>query len=263
MSEGAKFADLQTRVTSAIIMLLIGGVAIWMGGYVFSAVIVCAVGAMHWELGRMLTPLSMQAQWFSALTSVISIIWLLTTDSLIEQVVILTVATLLQRVYFHTVDRLGTLVSAGIIIGALLLIYVRNDVGIIAALWIVGIVVITDIAGYFVGRIVGGAKFWPTLSPKKTWSGIVGGWLGAMVLSYVLVHLGYVILPLEVALALALGLSFASQMGDIVESGLKRAAGVKDSSDLIPGHGGVMDRFDGLIGASLVYAVFLGVLTWI
>ena len=131
MSEGAKFADLQTRVISAIIMLLIGGVAIWMGGYVFSAVIVCAVGAMHWELGRMLTPLSMQAQWFSALTSVISIIWLLTTDSLVEQVVILTVATLLQRVYFHTVDRLGTLVSAGIIIGALLLIYVRNDVGII------------------------------------------------------------------------------------------------------------------------------------
>ncbi len=263
MSEGAKFADLQTRVTSAIIMLLIGGVAIWMGGYVFSAVIVCAVGAMHWELGRMLTPLSMQAQWFSALTSVICIIWLLITDSLIEQVVILTVATLLQRVYFHTVDRLGTLVSAGIIIGALLLIYVRNDVGIIAALWIFGIVVITDIAGYFVGSIVGGAKFWSTLSPKKTWSGIVGGWLGSVVLSYVLVHLGYVILPLEVALAQALGLSFASQMGDIVESGLKRAAGLKDSSDLIPGHGGVMDRFDGLIGASLVYAVFLGVLTWI
>ena len=100
-------------------------------------------------------------------------------------------ATLLQRVYFHTVDTLGTLVSLGIMIGALLLIHMRTEIGMTATLWIIGLVVITDIAGYFVGRIVGGPKFWPAFSPKKTWSGIVGGWIGAALFTYVMVQGGH------------------------------------------------------------------------
>ena len=147
-------------------------------------------------------------------------------------------------------------------IGALLLIYLRTQVGITATLWIIGLVVITDIAGYFVGRIIGGAKFWPVFSPKKTWSGIVGGWFGAALFTYFMVQGGHISLPTETALFVALCLSFASQLGDITESALKRASGVKDSSNLIPGHGGVMDRFDGLIGASLVYAAMLGLMAW-
>jgi phosphatidate cytidylyltransferase len=73
---------------------------------------------------------------------------------------------------------------------------------------------------------------------------------------------GHISLPTEMALFVALCLSFASQLGDITESALKRASGVKDSSNLIPGHGGVMDRFDGLIGASLIYAAMLGLMAW-
>jgi phosphatidate cytidylyltransferase len=109
---------------------------------------------------------------------------------------------------------------------------------------------------------VGGVKFWPAFSPKKTWSGIVGGWFGAALLTYFMVQGGHISLPTETALFVALCLSFASQLGDITESALKRASGVKDSSNLIPGHGGVMDRFDGLIGASLIYAAMLGLMAW-
>jgi phosphatidate cytidylyltransferase len=158
---------------------------------------------------------------------------------------------------------LGMLVSLGIMIGALLLIHLRTEMGMTATLWIIGLVVITDIAGYFVGRIVGGAKFWPVFSPKKTWSGIVGGWIGAALFTYVMVQGGHLSLPVETAMFIGLCLSFASQLGDITESALKRASGVKDSSNVIPGHGGVMDRFDGLIGASLIYAAILGLMTWL
>ena len=174
MSDTSKFADLKTRFMSAIVMVAVGAIALWFGGWIFTLLIVAAVFAMHWEMGLMLTPLSMQAHWFSAVTSAIALIWVLTSDSVTEQIVVIIIATLLQRVYFHTVDTLGTLVSLGIMIGALL-IHVRTEIGMIGTLWIIGLVVITDIAGYFVGRIVGGPKFWPAFSPKKTWSGIVGG----------------------------------------------------------------------------------------
>ncbi len=118
--------------------------------------------------------------------------------------------------------------------------------------WLVLVVVASDIMGYFAGRMLGGPKFWPRVSPKKTWSGTVAGWVGAAAVGLVLVvmgHAGPAIVVLSPLVALA------GQMGDIVESLLKRRAGVKDASRLIPGHGGVLDRFDALIGA--VLAVWL------
>jgi phosphatidate cytidylyltransferase len=105
--------------------------------------------------------------------------------------------------------------------------------------------------GYFAGRMIGGPKFWPRVSPKKTWSGTVAGWVGAA-----LVALVFLTIPgttAGVLIVLSVAMALASQMGDIAESAVKRATGVKDSSSLIPGHGGLMDRFDGMLGA----AVFL------
>ena len=229
-------------------MVAVGATALWFGGWIFTLLIVAAVFAMHWEMGRMLTPLSMQAHWFSALTSAIALIWVLTSDSVTEQIVVIIIATLLQRVYFHTVETLGTLVSLGIVIGALLLIHMRTEIGMTATLWIIGLVVITDIAGYLLGVSWVVPSFGLRLV-RKTWSGIVGGWIGAALYTYVMVQGGHLsLLQVETAMFIALCLSFASQLGDITESALKRASGVKDSSYLIPGHGGVMDRFDGLIG---------------
>jgi len=110
------------------------------------------------------------------------------------------------------------------------------------------VVVVTDIAGYFAGRIFGGPKFWPRFSPKKTWSGIVAGWIAAVGIGAIFLRISSAGIDLLWISAL---LAFASQLGDIGESAIKRMSGVKDSSSLIPGHGGLMDRFDGLLGAAL------------
>jgi phosphatidate cytidylyltransferase len=110
------------------------------------------------------------------------------------------------------------------------------------------------VAGYFAGRILGGPKFWPKVSPKKTWSGTIAGWVGAALvgLAFWAAGLG------EAALIWVSPLvGFAGQMGDIAESAIKRRAGVKDSSNLIPGHGGLMDRFDALAFAAILAVILL------
>ncbi|MFV0409062.1 MAG: phosphatidate cytidylyltransferase [Paracoccus sp. (in: a-proteobacteria)] len=125
----------------------------------------------------------------------------------------------------------------------------RAEYGLLTTFWIAGTVVISDIAGYFAGRMLGGPKFWPKISPKKTWSGTIAGWIGAAIFALILIlasgssNWSLLIAGPFVALA--------GQFGDIAESWLKRRVGIKDSSNLIPGHGGVMDRFDAMSGAFL------------
>ena len=124
-----------------------------------------------------------------------------------------------------------------------------------AALTLVLLVVwVTDIGGYFAGRGIGGPKLWPRVSPKKTWAGAIGGFVASLVVAagFVLFGLG------KVGPLLLLGavLSVASQLGDLFESAVKRRFGVKDSSQLIPGHGGLMDRLDGFVAAVVVAAIF-------
>lgn len=129
-------------------------------------------------------------------------------------------------------------------------------------IFVVSLVVATDSMGYFVGRTVGGKKFWPSVSPKKTWSGVIGGWLGAALIATSAV----LILNLNASesfmiIGFAVLLSFASQLGDIAQSAVKRRMGVKDSSNIIPGHGGVLDRFDALLAVGAVL-FFLRLVTW-
>ncbi|MDZ7904436.1 MAG: phosphatidate cytidylyltransferase [Cypionkella sp.] len=129
------------------------------------------------------------------------------------------------------------------------MILLNNNHGRVGEIWLIGVVILSDIAGYFAGRILGGPKFWPAISPKKTWSGTVAGWMGAAGLGAAFWAAGYGGAALIILSPLV---AFAGQMGDIGESWLKRRAGIKDSSNLIPGHGGFLDRFDALIGAALV-----------
>jgi phosphatidate cytidylyltransferase len=122
--------------------------------------------------------------------------------------------------------------------------------------WLVAVVVATDVAGYFAGKALGGPKFWPRVSPKKTWSGTAAGWLAAAAVGAVFaaeagIGLGVVVLSVLV--------SMASQAGDVAESALKRKMGVKDSSGLIPGHGGLFDRFDGMLGAAAMVLLVLSI----
>jgi phosphatidate cytidylyltransferase len=136
------------------------------------------------------------------------------------------------------------------------LVHFRTDFGFTWLLWLMSVVIVTDIFGYFAGKSLGGPKFWPRISPKKTWSGTVAGWLGAGLVGFVFslfTDAGLMIVLFSMLL------SFAGQMGDIAESALKRRMGVKDSSTLIPGHGGLFDRFDALLGASLFLLVLADV----
>ena len=132
--------------------------------------------------------------------------------------------------------------------------HVRADLGpqgFQAMLWLALVVVATDVAGYFAGRLIGGPKFWPRVSPSKTWAGTVAGWIGAAA-----VGLGFAAPGAALALAgVSVAVAMASQIGDAAESAIKRRVGVKDASRLIPGHGGVMDRFDGMLGAAVMFLV--------
>lgn len=121
-------------------------------------------------------------------------------------------------------------------------------------LWIMLCIWATDIGAYVVGRLAGGAKLAPRISPSKTWSGLIGGMAWAAVTS---ATAGYAFGLGETIMlaAIGAGLAVVGQVGDLVESAAKRSAGVKDSGTLIPGHGGILDRIDGLIAVLVVVAV--------
>jgi phosphatidate cytidylyltransferase len=129
--------------------------------------------------------------------------------------------------------------------------------GFTALILILLVVWVTDIGGYFAGRGIGGPKLWPRVSPKKTWAGAIGGFVAAL-----LVATGFGAMGLGKfgpLMVLAAALSIASQFGDLFESAVKRRFGVKDSSHIIPGHGGLLDRLDGFV-AAVVLAAAIGIL---
>jgi len=126
--------------------------------------------------------------------------------------------------------------------------------GLAALILILLVVWVTDIGGYFAGRGIGGPKLWPRISPKKTWAGAIGGFAASLVVAggFAAAGLG------KTGPMLLMGalLSIASQLGDLLESAVKRRFGVKDSSHIIPGHGGLMDRLDGFVAAVVMAAIF-------
>jgi phosphatidate cytidylyltransferase len=138
-----------------------------------------------------------------------------------------------------------------IMLTGLCLVILRNSLGLAPMLWLISVVIVSDVMGYFAGRILGGPKFWPAVSPKKTWSGTAAGWVGAAVVGWGCWLAGFGGSNLIWVSPL---IAFAGQMGDIAESAIKRRAGVKDSSNLIPGHGGLLDRFDALAFAAIAFA---------
>ena len=132
-----------------------------------------------------------------------------------------------------------------------------DGVGIV--LWAMSIVWATDIGAYFAGRAIGGAKLAPAISPNKTWAGLIGGVIAAEIVGFLLAR----ILDVPLRLAFVAGLlAIAAQVGDLYESAMKRRANVKDSGRLLPGHGGVMDRLDGVVPVACIVAGLL-VFGWV
>jgi phosphatidate cytidylyltransferase len=147
----------------------------------------------------------------------------------------------------------GVLYAAVLVLATVVL---RRDLllGSAAVFFLFAVVWATDILGYFVGRLVGGPKLAPRISPKKTWAGAIGGAVGAVVLGVGFISFaGYATLGSPALTALVL--SIVSQGGDLLESAVKRRFGVKDASHVIPGHGGLMDRLDGFLAAAGVAAL--------
>jgi len=137
------------------------------------------------------------------------------------------------------------------------LIRLDESAGFYALIFTLLVVWASDIGGYFAGRTIGGPKLWPRISPNKTWAGSIGGVVLSLGVAAAAVALGWGrAVPLVV---LALALSVASQLGDLFESAVKRHFGVKDSSQLIPGHGGLLDRLDGFVSA-IIFAALVGYL---
>lgn len=246
MKFSEKWGDLKQRVISAVVMLLIGAEALFFGGWAFVIVVSAVVAAMVWELTRMMTKSNAVMPYVVA--ALAFTVLLLGAFEPSNSVMVLALAPAILGAAFVRQDRIiyycycVLLVVSGF--GLLRLFEIQ---GLIWVVWLIAVVVATDVAGYFAGKSIGGAKFWPSISPKKTWAGIIGGWAAAACVG---LAFGGVMLA-----TISVFMSFASQLGDIAESAIKRRSGVKDSSGLIPGHGGVLDRFDGLMAANLVVLI--------
>ncbi|SLN70771.1 phosphatidate cytidylyltransferase [Ruegeria meonggei] len=246
MSDG-RWSDLTARVLSAVVLVAIGSVEVWLGGFWFETFIAIACGLMTWELVRMIDPGSRGTAIQLGVLTGVAVILSYHLPPLYKLPFLLAPAL----VGAGQVSRSkGTYALFAIWIAAagLGFISIRENMGFGWMVWLITVVVATDVAGYFVGKTFGGPKFWPQVSPKKTWSGTAGGWAAAALVGIVFAYsAGFGVMFVVISVMA----SMASQAGDIVESATKRKFCVKDSSNLIPGHGGFLDRFDGMMGAAL------------
>lgn len=261
---GGKWADLTKRVLSALVLLAIAAALLLAEGIALRLLVSTLTGITIWELARMTgwrhpdmhrtlfgrsRPLGLAVLGGLA-------VYLGLSGALPGGELVLLVPVLAGLPGALARDRIAwVLFSLAIMVVGYQLVVFREAWGTLFLLWVIGIVIISDTAGYFAGRMIGGPKFWPKISPKKTWSGTVAGWIGAAIWG---AALAYLTGRNPVLLALvSVPISLAGQLGDIAESWLKRRVGVKDSSNLIPGHGGFMDRFDALSGAVLAVTVVM------
>jgi phosphatidate cytidylyltransferase len=249
-------SDLWPRVGAAVALGLAALAIAWVGGFVFVAFWWIASVVVLWEWQRIVQ-----------------------RDRLIERVglgaLALAVAALFAM-HGYALSAMGTLVLGGAAVGwvagsaariqtgggalyagalvvSLGLLRASPSYGLAAILWLFAVVWGTDVAAYFAGRLIGGPRLWPSVSPGKTWSGAVAGALAGAALGLLLFRWTNRIGGL---FWLGLAAAVVSELGDLFESALKRRFGVKDSSRLIPGHGGLMDRLDGFVAASAFAAVF-------
>jgi phosphatidate cytidylyltransferase len=252
-------SELRLRILSGIVLAVVVLAATWLGGFAFR-LLASAIGLLvyyEWSTITRLPETDFRANAFGWLS--VGIIALLIVFGIDEFALpVLIAATLVGIVYAFALKGSGWLAGGIVYSGltAISLAAIRGDTanGFAAMIFIFAVVWATDILAYFIGRAIGGPKLAPPISPGKTWSGAIGGALSAIVAG-TLVHMIFFPLNGLWIPMIALVLSVFSQVGDLFESFIKRRFGVKDSSRLIPGHGGVMDRVDGLVFAC--FAAFL------
>lgn len=251
--KASELTNLQLRVVSALVMAAIVLTLTFMGGFAFRFLAAVIAAGIFYEWMAM-TPGGLRAYGTTIALAFISVlVFLLAGAGAFVSIIVILVAGGIAALLAETQQQ-GGWVATGFVYAALsglalALLRGDTDAGLIAILFLFAVVWATDICAYFVGRALGGPKLAPTISPGKTWSGAAGGLAGAIVGGLCLASVvGYATYGTFVV---AVIISVVSQLGDLFESAVKRTAGVKDSSHLIPGHGGVMDRVDGLVAGAM------------
>lgn len=265
----AAASELQLRVLSGVLMIAVALTALWLGGMAFWALVSLLAILMMVEWAAMAKAPRWQIVLAAALVAAMMGLASAFTDPrqiglyqdrLIAQTVDLAGlgAILLAVISFRAGLGAGLLY---VVLPATALIFLRQQPGqgLALALWTLVIVWATDIGAFFAGRAIGGPKLAPKLSPNKTWAGLIGGMAAALLVGAGVAAISGLAPPYWIAGA---PLAAAAQMGDLFESWLKRRSGVKDSGKLLPGHGGVLDRLDGVVPVAVLVAagVAVGVL---
>jgi phosphatidate cytidylyltransferase len=249
--------NLVLRVVSAVVLAPLALLAAYLGNWPFALFWGAAALAVLWEWTTLVVGPAYRLM-FSSCGGAIAIAGFVAWRGRpVAALLMVGLGALAAAIFAPAERRLWVTIGIGYA-GAMLLapMFLRADetYGLVAIVLVFAIVWTTDILGYFAGRAFGGPKLLPAVSPKKTWSGAIAGAVGAMVVAVFIADLFGPFNKVAIA-TIGLVLSMLAQSGDLFESWVKRQFGAKDSSRLIPGHGGVMDRLDGFWAAAFAGCV--------
>ncbi|MEM8791106.1 MAG: phosphatidate cytidylyltransferase [Pseudomonadota bacterium] len=263
MTAPGRFADLRPRIITSLALVAIAVTAIWSGGLWTVALVTVAVALMNVELagvteGRRLDIYSGATLWaLPAAALPITFLFLTIPQGSLLIAALVAAVFLIDLLAGRRQGLFARILGVAWITGVgLSFIWIRHfpEWGLLSTAWIALVVAATDIGAYFAGRLIGGPKLWPSLSPKKTWAGLGGGVALAFLVGGLFSWATTGTYFPQVCTVSAIA-ALLAQGGDLAESALKRRYGAKDSSTLLPGHGGVLDRCDGLLAATFVAAL--------
>ena len=247
-------SNLVLRIVSALVLAPVALGAAWLGDWVFALFWLAAALIVLWEWIHLVAGPGHKLM-FSASASALTVAAMVEfRERPVAAALLIVLGAIASLIFAQRRHRLWVTAGigyAGTMLLAPMLLRTDPDYGFFAIVLIFAVVWTTDVMAYFTGHAVGGPKLCPAVSPKKTWSGAVGGTLCATAVAFALSRAAAVGNPANLAL-IGLMLSVLAQVGDLLESWIKRRFGAKDASHLIPGHGGVMDRLDGFWAAALV-----------
>lgn len=250
-------SNLAIRTVSGVAMMAVALVALWFGGVAFWILVVIAALFMmaEWSDLNGATPKQKRLAQY-ALSVPLAL--MAPASLLIETHDFFTLGLLAGAAFFIVIVTSRPGLAAGLLYCGLpvfaLIVLRRQSDGLLIAAWAMALVWACDIGAYFAGRSIGGPKLAPAISPNKTWAGLIGGVIAAGLFGWALMV--WAGLPWQLAAA-SPALAVLAQIGDLYESALKRHAGVKDSGNVLPGHGGVLDRLDGLVPVAPIAALLV------
>lgn len=261
---GLNMGNLGLRIISGIIMAGVALAALVLGGYFWIAIITLLGIMLAFEWSTLVRlPKSVQSGAMLA-AAVVAVILIADFAGFLYSIAVISGLLIGCGIASKAASDRGILWFgiglAYIGFPVLALIYLRilpEPVGFIVTLWLMLVIWATDIFAYFVGKSVGGPKFLPTISPKKTWAGFFGALAGATLVAIGTAQFFNLGAPLFSLIVTSIAVSVLAQAGDALESALKRSLNVKDSGSLIPGHGGFFDRLDGVLVSAPVVAFAL------